>query len=109
MKNYNIGDEIKGIISGIQDYGIFLKLDNGYIGMIHISELSDYFVKDVDLYGEVGDELIVKILDINHDEKKVKCSLKETSFGKNKDASIDHGFAPLKNMLQTWIDNEKGE
>ena len=47
MSDYKPGKIVKGIITGVQKYGIFVDLDNYYSGLIHISEISDLFVKDV--------------------------------------------------------------
>ena len=41
---YKIGDTVKGKITGIQKYGIFVAVDNEYTGLIHISEISNAFV-----------------------------------------------------------------
>ena len=41
MKKYKVGDIVCGNITGITDYGIFVKLEDGYTGMVHISEISD--------------------------------------------------------------------
>ena len=49
MKNFKIGNTIEAIVTGIEKYGIFIAFDD-YVGLIHISELSDHFVSDVSLY-----------------------------------------------------------
>ena len=72
MINYQTGDIIKGKISGFEDYGIFLNFENGYTGLIHISELSQYFVKDVHEYGSLGEEVTCRILEVDNKNKKIK-------------------------------------
>ena len=47
MNEYKKGDIITGKVTGFEKYGIFLAFENGYTGLIHISELSENFVKDV--------------------------------------------------------------
>lgn len=42
MSDYKVGKIVKGTITGIQKYGIFVDLDNYYSGLIHISEISDF-------------------------------------------------------------------
>ncbi len=103
MINYQTGDIIKGKISGFEDYGIFLNFENGYTGLIHISELSQYFVKDVHEYGSLGEEVTCRILEVDNVNKKIKCSIKDTDYGKEKDFNIDHGFTPLKIQLPIWM------
>ena len=44
---YKIGDIVKGKVTGIENYGIFLLMEDGYTGLIHISEISEKFVRNV--------------------------------------------------------------
>lgn len=45
MTKFKKGEIIKGTVTGIEKYGIFVNLDNYYTGLIHISEISNFFVK----------------------------------------------------------------
>jgi len=47
MKKYNVGDVVEGKVTGVENYGIFLLINDEITGLIHISELSDSFVRDV--------------------------------------------------------------
>ena len=47
MIEYKIGDIVKVRVTGIERYGIFVSVDSLYTGLIHISEISSSFVKDV--------------------------------------------------------------
>lgn len=92
MSTFKVGDVVSGKIAGIQSYGAFVALDNSTQGLVHISEITHGFVKDIHDFLEVGQEVKVKILDI--DEEKIKSvfllerqrkhqknnQLKETSF-----------------------------
>ena len=102
-----INDLITGTVTGIKEYGIFLKFDNGYAGLLHISEASDYFVRDINEYAKIGDKLEVKIIGIDDENKKYNCSIKNTKLGDELDSKINHGFAPLKNKLDEWINEER--
>ncbi len=106
MNEYKIGDMIKGKVTGFEKYGIFLSFENGYTGLIHISELSESFVKDVTEYADLGDIVPCVILNIDEEEKKMKCSIKNTEYALQKDSLIDHGFAPLKKQLPIWMDEK---
>lgn len=97
--NLKIGEIIHGIVSGMEAYGIFVSFDNGYNGMIHISEISDKFVKDITTVAQIGDEISCEILEINHEDKKIKLSLKHLS--KNFD-----GFSKLQEMMPIWIEQK---
>ena len=54
VENYEIGQIIKGTVTGIEKYGIFLNVNNKYTGLIHISEISDKYVKNVEDYVNVN-------------------------------------------------------
>ncbi len=108
MKNFKIGNTIEAIVTGIEKYGIFIAFDD-YVGLIHISELSDHFVSDVSLYAKVGEKIPCTILEIDANNKRLKCSLKNTEYGEKKDYEIDHGFAPLKKQLPIWMEEKKKE
>ena len=58
-----VGEVREGVISGIQPYGAFVQLDSGEKGLIHISEISKGYVKDVAQFLHVGERVRVKILD----------------------------------------------
>ena len=103
---YKKGDIVTGIVTGFENYGIFLSFDEGYTGLIHISELSEHFVKDVTEYAVLHEEIPCVILEVDEENKKLKCSIKNTPFALKKDALIDHGFEPLKKQLPIWM-NEK--
>ena len=76
MAKYSIGQVIKGEIIGVQPYGAFVKLDHNTSGLIHISEISDKFVRSVEDFIKLGD--IVTAIVIEYDEKlnQAKLSLK---------------------------------
>ena len=106
MKNYKKGDRVIGIVTGFEKYGIFLAFEDEYTGLIHISELSDQFVKNVEDYATLNDQVPCIVLEVDENAKKLKCSIKNTEYACRKDSLIDHGFAPLKKQLPIWM-NEK--
>ncbi len=106
MSNYNKNDLVTGEVTGIETYGVFLSFENGYSGLIHISELSEHFVSNVEEYAQIGDKIPCKILDVDESCKKLKCSIRNTEYGIKKDMEIDHGFAPLKKQLPIWMEEK---
>jgi len=106
---YQIGQIVYGKVTGIEPYGIFLAFSNDYTGLIHISELSDHFVKNVADYANMGDEIPCVVLECDHSKRKLKCSIKNTNYGREKDDVIDHGFAPLKKQLPIWMSTKLQE
>ena len=71
---YRIGQIVEGIVTGIQAYGAFVQVDAETTGLIHISELSDGYVKNINTIIKVKDKVRVKILDIDpntHQDKLI--------------------------------------
>ena len=101
------GDVVKGRITGIKPYGAFVKIDENIDGLVHISEISDGYVKNIEEYFKIGDVVKLEILDINADEK-VSLSYKKVNVTNKKKYVNIHlkiGFEPLKTMLPIWIQN----
>ena len=59
MFKYEKGKIVTGCVTGIEKYGVFVGLDEFYSGLIHISEISRNFVKDVNDYVSVGETIRV--------------------------------------------------
>lgn len=57
-----IGSEIEGKITGITNYGAFVDLGEGDVGLVHISQVSDQYVTDINQFLKVGDLVKVKVL-----------------------------------------------
>lgn len=60
-----VGDLIIGKVNKIRPYALFLTFENGQNGLLHISELSDNYIRDIEKYGTIGDEIKVKVLSID--------------------------------------------
>jgi len=67
---YTIGDRVRGKVTGIQPYGVFVELDEQTQGLIHISEVKHAYVKDLHELFEVGEDVDVMIMDIDEYSKK---------------------------------------
>ena len=67
---------IEGKVSRIMPFGAFVDLGGGRSGLIHISEIANTFIKDVNEYLRLGDEIQVKVLSID-DTGKISLSLKK--------------------------------
>ena len=67
MSDYKVGSIIKGQVTGIEKYGIFINIDPWYDGLIHISEISQGFVKDINDYVKIGDTIYCQILEVDED------------------------------------------
>lgn len=106
MKNIKKGSIVKCEVSGITDYGVFVKLDEGYSGLIHISELSEKFVSNIERLYIKGDIIEAKVIEVDKDKKQVKLSLKDNELLNNSKKAIvekGRGFEPLKESLDLWV------
>ena len=65
---YPTGTEINGIITNITDFGIFVELEEGIEGLVHVSEISKEKIKTPVGQYEVGDTLSTKVMNINTEE-----------------------------------------
>lgn len=107
MKKYKVGDIIEGKITGIESYGIFVSFTNGYDGLIHISEISNSFVKNINDYASLNETIKTKIIEIDEEKKRYKLTIKNLHYNDNDISFTDskkNGFTSLKNNLQPWID-----
>lgn len=115
MNQYKKGEIVTGCVTGIEKYGIFVSLDEYYSGLIHISEISDFFVKNPADYVYVGETIRALIIDDSDLESyHLKLSIKniDYKFSKKKRKKIvetTSGFSSLQEALPTWTLNKKRE
>lgn len=90
------GDIVEGVVTKVAKFGAFVDLEDGKSGLVHISEIADTFVKDINNHIAEGDEVKVKVLSI--DEKgKIALSIKDAVKKKEepKDEKVDQKFEDL--------------
>lgn len=78
--NYRPGMVVKGHVTKIANFGVFVELEPGLEGLLHISEISDQKVEKPEDQLKVGQELDVKILRVDSDERKIGLSLKRAQW-----------------------------
>lgn len=71
---YAVGDELEGTITGMVDFGVFVKLEEGLEGLVHISEIDWSLVEDTRALFNIGDKVKVKVIEIK--DKKISLSIK---------------------------------
>ncbi|EKU46164.1 S1 domain-containing RNA-binding protein [Staphylococcus massiliensis] len=71
-----VGSKLKGKVTGIKKFGAFVELPEGKSGLVHISEVADNYVENVEDHLSVGDEVEVKVLTIA-DDGKISLSIKK--------------------------------
>jgi len=74
VSKYNVGDEVDCTVAGIVDFGVFLKLEEGLEGLVHISEIDWGLVEDPRAMFKVGDAINAKIIEIK--DGKISLSIK---------------------------------
>lgn len=71
-----VGSKVKGKVSGIKNFGAFIELPERKTGLVHISEVADQYVDDINEHLTVGEEVEVKVLSIG-DDGKISLSIKK--------------------------------
>ncbi len=82
---YQPGQLVKGTVTKITNFGVFVGLEDGLEGLLHISELADHKVDDPEELVKVGDAVEVKVLRVDTDERKIGLSLKRVNWGEEQE------------------------
>ena len=110
---YEVGQLIIGTVTDVKPYALFMEFEGGVTGLLHISEISDSFIRDIEKFGSKGDQLKVMVVSIDENNGFLRVSLKkvpqEEAFSTHNNnvrkapkADVDD-FAPLAEKLPTWI------
>ena len=111
---YQVGQLVIGRVYNVKPYALFMSFADGVTGLLHISEISDSFVRDIEKYGSVGDEIKVKILTIDKENGFLRVSYKqvppEESYSSHTNQRrlptvTEEEFLPLKEKLDDWIND----
>ena len=103
------GDIVYGRVTNILGYGAFVPVDE-YDGLVHISEFSDRFVRDINDFVKIGDEIKLKILEVDEINKRLKLSYKQLHKSRGIKCNVPTykiGFESIKKELPEWIRKEK--
>ena len=112
--NYQVGQLIVGKVYNVKPYALFMTFEGGATGLLHISEISDSFVRDIEKYGSIGDEIKVKVLSIDKENGFLRVSYKqvppEETYSSHTNQRrlptvTEEEFLPLKEKLDGWIDD----
>jgi len=60
-----VGTILSGIVTGITSFGAFVELETGETGLVHISEVADAYVKDINEHLKLKEKVVVKIINID--------------------------------------------
>ncbi|KJK59684.1 MULTISPECIES: 30S ribosomal protein S1 [Actinomycetes] len=82
-RTHQIGQVVPGKVTKLVPFGAFVRVDEGIEGLVHISELAERHVEIPEQVVQVGDEIFVKVIDIDLERRRISLSLKQAneSFG----------------------------
>lgn len=112
IEDYKIGMTVYGKVTGIKPYGAFVKFDDGVNGLIHISEISNGFVKSINSFMDVDEYVMAKVIDIDKEHKQLRLSFKALSQNNRRyvrrvkfEGMPENikGFSTIKNKLPEWV------
>ncbi len=118
MKEIKVGDIIEGTVVRVYPKYAIMLFDEGRTGLLHISELSNSFIRNFTSFVQVGNIYKVKVTEINPIENSMRVSLKQMNNAEKHmplaKISIDPSrisFTELERHLPSWIEeeNSKGE
>ena len=78
MEKNPVGSVIKGKVVSIVPFGVFVEIAPRIEGLVHVSEVAHNFVKDLNEIIKVGDEVEVKVLSYDEENRKINLSIKAT-------------------------------
>ena len=88
---YKAGDVVNGTVTKITNFGVFVGLEDGLEGLLHISELSDDKIENAEEVVKVGDPLEVKILRVDTEERKIGLSRKRVGWSRDREEQESAG------------------
>ncbi len=117
-KHYQKGNVLKAKVTAIKHYGAFIETKDGTQGLIHISEIANSFIVDINYYLKVGEIVEVKVLSVK--DGKINATLNFDNRPLNKkscDKYVDqlntccfkYGFSTLEENLPIWQKNAELE
>ncbi|MFC1798432.1 30S ribosomal protein S1 [Thermodesulfobacteriota bacterium] len=75
-ERYEVGKEITGTVTNVTDFGVFVELEEGIEGLVHVSEITKEKLKTAEGKFNVGDLINAKVMNINSDERRIGLSVK---------------------------------
>jgi len=114
MTKYKEGSIVRGYVTGIEKYGAFVSLPDYYNGLVHISEISDGYIRDINEYFKIGDLIYVKILEIDEKMNQMRLSIRGIDYRVDgseiqRVKEVGTGFQILKEQLPKWICEKMNE
>jgi len=118
IDKYKIGDVVYGKVSGVKPYGAFVNFEDGVSGLIHISEISNRFVADVNNYVKEGEYVFSKIIDIDKETNQLRLSYKALKYNTHSSRrkvpflglpKEEIGFNSIKEAMPLWLKEKSND
>lgn len=114
MENFIKDSLVIGKVTKVRPYAVFMVFSDGRKGLLHISEISDSYIRDIEKFASIGDEIKVKILEIDNSNGFLRVSLKqvpsEETYSTHVNGEREHitasedEFKTLKEKIPEWIE-----
>ena len=101
-RTHQIGHVVPGKVTKLVPFGAFVRVDDGIEGLVHISELAERHVELPEQVVQVGDDIFVKVIDIDLERRRISLSLKQANEGVSADATVDEFDPTLYGMAATY-------
>lgn len=96
-----VGSKLEGKVTGITHFGAFVELPEGQTGLVHISEIADNYVKDVNDHLKLADKVLVKVINVDKDGK-IGLSIKQA-------VDKPQGVAPARPERRSFPPRDRSE
>ena len=115
-QRYEVGKEISGTITNLTDFGVFIELEEGIEGLVHVSEISKEKVNSPKERFNINDKITAKVMNINSDERRIGLSIKRLEdddekafedFAKNMKPATSQFGEMLRDNLKEQLDADK--
>jgi small subunit ribosomal protein S1 len=101
-RTHAIGQVVPGKVTKLVPFGSFVRVDEGIEGLVHISELAERHVEIPEQVVQVGDDIFVKVIDIDLERRRISLSLKQANEGAAAAAEEDHFDPSLYGMTAEY-------
>jgi small subunit ribosomal protein S1 len=102
-RTHQIGQVVPGRVTKLVPFGAFVRVQDGIEGLVHISELAERHVEIPEQVVQVGDELLVKVIDIDLERRRISLSLKQANEGA---LPTDEQFDPAQYGMEAQYDDK---
>ena len=78
-----VSEVVSGKITAIMNFGAFVSLEDGTSGLVHISEITDGYVKNIHDYVDIGEDIFVKVIGVDESQNHLILSIKGIEYKKS--------------------------